>query len=109
MIKTSDYIVVETKVAKNNINKYLKINPYKIKVVGNTYNSFFNSYYKQIKGYNVKTKTFKLLTLSSFYSHKNLLIIKSVLKRLEKISDKNFIFYLTIDPNKFEKYFKKNI
>lgn len=102
----ANYLIVETKVAKNNISRYLKFNAEKIFVIGNTYHSI----YSQLKNNTdiVKYKrgeTFKLLVLSAFYPHKNLKIINEVIPILKRRSKKKFIFYLTINDLNFRNNF----
>lgn len=101
---SSDFIFVETQIAKNNIIKNLKIKKDIIFVVGNTYNKFFDKFFIQ-KPVKKNNQTFKLLTLSSYFVHKNLEIIIDVLKVLNKKSKKSFIFYLTIDEKVFKSIF----
>lgn len=104
--KTSSYLVVETEIAKKNIIEYLGFKSSKIFVVGNTCSNFFSDN-KEIKHAKDKN-TFKLITISAFYKHKNLEIINDVVKILKQKSSVNFKFYLTIDDKTFLKTFKRN-
>ncbi len=102
--RDTDFLIVETSIAKNNIAKYLGYDKNKIFVVGNTYSSHFN---KDVKKYS-KNSTFRLITISAFYKHKNLKIINEVTKFLKIKSKQKFQFYLTIDNESFENTFANN-
>ena len=104
--KTSSFLVVETEVAKNNIIKFLTFPKSRIFVVGNTYSNIYDEYNKVLK-----TKDnieFKLLTLSSYYKHKNLVIINEVADMLNNQFELDVKFYLTIKNNVYLKYFGAN-
>tara|TARA_R110002033_G_scaffold39384_1_gene79109 strand:- start:287 stop:1393 length:1107 start_codon:yes stop_codon:yes gene_type:complete len=100
----TDYLIVETDVAKKNIVEFLNYNKNKIYVVGNTYSSHFNMKVETFK----KSSNFKLITISAFYKHKNLEIINSVTKFLRKKSNNKYQFFLTIDKEAFENVFGNN-
>ena len=106
---TSSFLVVETEVAKNNISKFLSFPKSKIFVVGNTYSGVYNKCIKEPRPNN--NKFFKLLTLSSYYKHKNLSIINKVSDILNNEYQLNVKFYLTINHEEYLKNFKetKNI
>lgn len=102
-IKKSDYLIVETNTAKQNIVKYLNYSESKIFVVGNTYHQVFN---RTIKPSNiVDTKVFKLLVLTSLYPNKNLEVINDVVKILRSKSDVKFQFLLTLSDDVFKRNF----
>jgi glycosyltransferase involved in cell wall biosynthesis len=105
-IAKADYIVVETKVAKTNISRYLGINDDRIFVVGNTYHSIY-SHLEKSKNLNEQKRDefFKLLVLSAFYPHKNLKIINEVIPILKSKTKKKFVFYLTIKDQDFRNNF----
>lgn len=107
--KTATFLVVETQIAKNNISKFLSFPSDKIFVVGNTYSNIYNEYQTKPKSNN--HKEFKLLTLSSYYKHKNLAVIKEVAEILNNQFNLNVKFYLTINNSQYLKYFglEKNI
>lgn len=106
LINKSDILIVETQTAKLNIVDNLKISSDRIFVVGNTYHSIFSQYKKQYSLEDVNANApFKLLSLSSFYPHKNLEIINSVIAELKIKSTKSFKFYLTIKEEQFEENF----
>lgn len=102
--KDTDYLIVETNVAKNNIEKYLNYNRDKIFVVGNTYSNHFN---KKVNKYN-EDSVFKLITISAYYKHKNLIIINEVINFLREKSKEKFQFFLTIDKQVFSDVFGAN-
>ena len=94
-------IIVETNDAKTKIFKHIGINKKKIEVIGNTFGSHFYDH-KPIGNNN--TKDFKLLTLASYYVHKNLEIIPKVLNELNKIKPNYFKFFLTLKNKEFKKF-----
>ena len=104
--KHSDFLIVETNVAKRNIVNYLKIRNSDIFVVGNTYGSHFDNYGEVITV--PKPAVFNLITISAFYKHKNLTIINEVIKVLKEKSAIQFKFHLTIDEEKFKHEFGSN-
>lgn len=105
-ITKADYIIVETKVAKTNIFRFLGINDDRIYVVGNTYHPIYSKLKKNANSNQYKKDTiFKLLVLSAFYPHKNLKIINEVIPILKSKSKKKFVFYLTIKDQDFRNNF----
>tara|TARA_R110002051_G_scaffold31371_2_gene71524 strand:+ start:6769 stop:7896 length:1128 start_codon:yes stop_codon:yes gene_type:complete len=104
--KTSSFLVVETELAKKNISKYLNYPTSKIFVVGNTCSNIYNEYKKKPKLN--RNKEFKLLTLSSYYKHKNLGIINNVADILNNQFKLNVTFYLTIKHEEYLKNFREN-
>lgn len=105
-IKKSDYLIVETKTAKQNIIKYLHYNGDEIFVVGNTFHQIF----KKAKALKKSTNesSFKLLVLSSFYPNKNLSIINEVVQQLSSKSKIKFKFLLTLPEDTFNENFAKH-
>ena len=105
-IKTeASHFILETDDAKNRVNKFLNIPKSKISVVSNTYNSVFNK--KNLKTSSnplLNNNSFKLITISSYYPHKNLEIINSVINYIPK--KYNVKFYLTLPQDIFLKKFK---
>jgi glycosyltransferase involved in cell wall biosynthesis len=93
--------IVQTDDVNQRLRKALKTK--KVYTVSNTHSSFFN---------NFKDKDFKLpakqaneywfITISSYYKHKNLEIIPSVIKELQKKGFTNCKFILTLPPQRFE-------
>ena len=78
----------------------LNINSSNISVVSNTYNSVFN---KKISPHKIplifKNNSFKLITISSYYNHKNLEIINDLINVIPEKYD--IKFYLTIKQSIF--------
>ncbi|MCK0192657.1 glycosyltransferase [Arenibacter sp. F20364] len=104
--KTATFLVVETELAKKNISKYLTYPTSKIFVVGNTYSKIYNEYKTEPKFKDKKNFTF--LTLSSYYKHKNLLIINKVSEILNSEYNLNVKFILTIKKEEYLKNFGQN-
>ncbi|MCM4167384.1 hypothetical protein KCTC52924_02966 [Arenibacter antarcticus] len=108
-IKKSDFLIVETDTAKKNIISHLKIKEDKIFVVGNTFHQVFESHDNiEWNAIIEKSKCYKLLVLSSFYPHKNLLILNKVVEILREKSHNKFKFFLTIPDDKFNEAFPEN-
>lgn len=104
-IESSHYIL-ETEEAKNSFSKILKIPKLNIDVVPNTFNSVFLNKLNQIDKYSklFDSNFFNLLTISSYYPHKNLEIIPEVISFIPK---NNLIkFYVTLEEDVFSKIFK---
>jgi glycosyltransferase involved in cell wall biosynthesis len=104
--RDADYYVVQTDATKKGLGKEVDIPLKKIFVVGNT----FDSSYQMIKNKTVELlprieNEFRLITITHYYPHKNLEIIKAVLPYLEH-ENENYIFYITIDQDKYDKLFK---
>lgn len=105
--KESSHFILETEDAKNRFSKYSNLNSHKISVVSNTYNSVFNKKIYQVKTPSIfKNNSFKLITISSYYNHKNLDIINNLVKVIPKEYD--IKFYITIEQSVFLKKFKKS-
>ena len=102
-IKKSDYLIVETEVAKRNIEKHLRYSSEKIFVVGNTYHQSFIK--EPIKIKKCTNDIYKILVLSANYPHKNLNIINEVIKKLNLKSNFKFQFILTIPNKQFRENF----
>lgn len=99
--KHCDYFITETDDVSKRLAKRLSIPSNKIFTVSNTYNSIFNSPEKwkyKLTLSKISSSSFKLLTISSFYTHKNLTVIPQVIDYLvEKYPEFEFIFILSID------------
>lgn len=107
-IAKSDFLIVETHIAKNNIIKFLKIPENKIYVVGNTYHPVYERYKKRMSITTNDNDQYILLVLSAFYPNKNLKIINEVITILRNKTDKKIIFYLTLKDKDFEAHFSKS-
>jgi len=106
LIKNSEIFITETRDASERMAKKLKIDQKRVFTVSNTVNKVYIDY---ISKYDVSKKyfeeEFKLFTLSAFYPHKNLDIIKKVIPFLER-SNQKVKFYITIDKENYERMFK---
>ena len=102
--KTTDHLVVETNVAKENIVKLLKYPRSKVHVIGNTCSAVYDEYQPKY----IESNTRNLFTLSAYYNSKNLDIINEVSKVLIEKSKKTFHFFLTIDETIFKEKFGDN-
>jgi glycosyltransferase involved in cell wall biosynthesis len=102
----SNFFYVETEDAKLRLTSFLgnkKENNY---VVSNTYNSIFNLPFNRSRILPVKKNNqIRLLTIASYYKHKNLEIINEVASELKKKCTLNFSFVLTINHDIFKKRF----
>lgn len=109
---TTDYLIVETNAAKVNIVRELNFPGDRIFVVGNTCSKVFNEFEaigrKKIYLHN-DVKYFNLLTLCSFYPHKNLPILQEVSIELKRRNINNVVFYLTIESEIFSRFFKDDM
>jgi glycosyltransferase involved in cell wall biosynthesis len=107
-IRNAGHYCVETEDAKEKLSSFLSKKKENIDVISNTYHSAFNP---QLNGDLIlpskRSNEIRLITISSFYQHKNLEIIKDVITELKNKSRLNFIFILTIDFSTFEKIFKE--
>lgn len=108
-----DYIWCETTDVESRLHILFKFPAEQIFVISNSYSSFFSAYDEKDK-IPKYSSTFKLLTVSAYYMHKNIEIIKKVIPHLK--NKLNFCFILTIPESKFnsifnskEREFVKNI
>jgi glycosyltransferase involved in cell wall biosynthesis len=106
-IRNAEYYFVESEDAKKRLSSFLAKSKDNIYVVSNTYHSVFNL---QLKGNHIlppkRKNEVRLLTISAYYQHKNLEIIKDVISELKKKSALKFIFILTINASIFENKFE---
>lgn len=105
--KNSSFYHVETQDAKKRLAKYLNHNPEKIFVVSNTYNPYFDNF-EVSKPFILPPKDkneYRLLLLSTYYSHKNFEIINKVTEIFSAKNIKNIKFITTIDQNLFTSLF----
>jgi len=111
--RNSKYYFVESEDAKLRLSLFLHKSKDDIYVISNTYHSVFDL---QVVGNSLmpskKNDEIRLVTISSYYQHKNIEIIKEVISELKKKSTLKYIFILTINHIIFEskfKEFKENI
>jgi glycosyltransferase involved in cell wall biosynthesis len=104
--------LIESEDAKKRLSIFLNINLNNIHVISNTYHAVFK---KEIRNYHLlsaRKGEIRLITITSYYGHKNLEIIKETIDHLKKKSSLKFVFVLTINSSLFEskfKDFKENI
>jgi len=100
-----DAILVQTNDVKNRLEKALSSGA-PIYVVSNTVNGYFlNLSVHQNKLPPKQPGEIRLLTVSSYYPHKNLDIIKPVVRLLEEKGYFSFRFVLTLPDDKFQEEF----
>lgn len=89
--------VVETEVVKSRIVSRLGVDSDKIFVISNSYSPAFEQRLLERQNY-IQPSNDKIVVFipSSFYYHKNLLILPQVLKVLKSISDQKIFFKFTI-------------
>jgi len=100
----ADSLIVQT----DDVNKRLKAHFPKIPIytVSNTVNSCFrNPEFYPDKLPERKTNEVRLLTLSSWYTHKNIKIIRDLIDYYERIDVNHFRFVLTLPDKIFEREF----
>lgn len=92
----ADMWVVEAECAKNGMAKRLYVQKKNIHVVMNTCAKHYIE--KKPRDYKIQTnKRIKILTLSSYYPHKNFEIIPSIAKELKLLGHKDFEFIVTFE------------
>ncbi len=106
--KNGSHYVSETNEVTNRLKYILKRGQYY--TVGNTYNSFFNSFIPTKKGFlKLRLKNeFRFLSPCAFDDHKNLTILNEVIPLLNKKKN-NIKFVLTIDNDIYEKKFNSEV
>ena len=99
--------VVQTDDVNQRVRKALKTN--KVFTVTNTCNNYFRNPKAFPKRLPEKASDeIRLLTLTSYYNHKNLELIPLVANELEKRGISNVKFVLTLAESDFEKYIEKH-
>ena len=101
--RDADYYVVQTDDINERVRKALGTD--KVKTVTNT----ASNYYRDWTAYPAKlpekkVRTFRFVTISSYYGHKNLEIIPKVLHELRKREIDNVEFVLTLKAEDFENH-----
>lgn len=100
-----DVIFVQTDIVKERLSKALKPGAIILKV-SNTVNAVFLRQGRQTSKLPEKAPgELRLLTLSSYYAHKNLDIIKPVIQVLKAKGAAHFRFVLTLPQDKYEMIF----
>lgn len=100
--RDADFYVVQTDDVNSRVRKALKTD--KVNTVTNT----ASNYYRDWKAYPAKLPekekgTFRFVTISSYYEHKNLKLIPNVLSELRRRGIGNVEFVLTLKKEDFEK------
>jgi len=105
--KDADYYVVETNDVKNRLVDILDMDTKTISVISNTYSSIFdNSIHDYFSLPTKKPNTFRLVTITYNYPHKNLKIIPKVIHYL-KMTEINYEFIITIDELSYKNLFRR--
>jgi glycosyltransferase involved in cell wall biosynthesis len=100
-----DVIFVQTDIVKERLSKALSPGAIILKI-SNTVNAVFLRDYKRASKLAVKKPgELRLLTVSSYYAHKNLDIIKPVIDMLKAKGQTGFRFVLTLPQEKYETIF----
>lgn len=100
-----DYYITETTDVANRLSRFLGVDRSNVFTVSNSYHQVFDDARNCDKfGFIRNDHRFKLLTVSSYYQHKNLDIIKQIID-LNLLST-DTVFVLTLDPSDFEKHFE---
>lgn len=103
--KHCDYWITETVDVADRLSLRLNIQRKNIFTVNNVCNGIFDHPEKWITSNKIAKENkagFKLVTISSFHIHKNLLIIPSVIDYLRTAHpDFNFVFILTVEADNF--------
>lgn len=106
--KNAEYYYSETANVSKRLSQFVNINEKKVFTIGNTYNHVFNNPLINLKILpSKKEQEFRLITISSYYIHKNLTIINEIIP-LIKTSNINIKFILTIPENIFRMKFMQN-
>ncbi len=99
----ADAYVVQTDDVRQRLKKFIKKE--KIYTVFNTINSHYLAAKETpLKLPEKKNNEYRLLTLSAWYPHKNLVIIKKVIDVLRAKQMSNITFIITIDDESFERH-----
>jgi glycosyltransferase involved in cell wall biosynthesis len=98
--------VVETEDVRLRFAKFINVPKEKIKVTHNTFHAVFNEDVKDLRLLPDKeSDEFWLISISAFYPHKNLAVIKKIIPLLKNASIR-FKFILTLPENEFKTHFE---
>ncbi|NEW78105.1 MAG: glycosyltransferase family 4 protein [Gelidibacter sp.] len=106
--QNADYFHIETEDAKNRLSRYHNVPLENIFVASNSHHKIFNGNYQYFKLPKKRKNEFRLITISAFYSHKNIKIINKLVNELCKIKDFEFTFFVTLPQPIFDKNFIKS-
>lgn len=102
--RDADYLWCETEDVRSRLHRHFGFPIEQISVAGNTHGAQFFPYMRQNAVRKVAADgTFKLLTVSAYYPHKNLEIIKKVIPYL--VGKIKFQFVLTISKEDYQRVF----
>lgn len=107
--KNGKYFVSETEDVSKRLIEILNFQKDNVFTVSNTYSDYFNNSI-DTNNSNLPLKQendFWFLSLCSLANHKNLTILNKVIPMLNRNTDKNIKFVLTIDQNLFEQKFEE--
>jgi glycosyltransferase involved in cell wall biosynthesis len=102
------HYVCETQDVRKRLPNYIKCDLNNVYTVTNTFNHYFENFKKNENIFlpQKSLHEFRMVTLSSFATHKNLAILNQVIPELKKqCSNIRFIFVLTVDSVLFEENF----
>lgn len=102
--KEGDFFIGETELVKQKMIKYKISSQEKTFVVSNTCHKVFDNRDKWLD-VSLDDNRFRLITISSFYKHKNFGIIKKVVPFLEQMNV-SCCFYLTLPQDTFNREFR---
>lgn len=105
--KDSKYYLVETDDVRNRLSGFLNKPKENIFTVSNTHNAVFKNFVPSSSRLltNKEKKEFRLLTLSTYYSHKNFEIINKVVPVLNSIKIDYVRFVLTLEEETYSGIF----
>src|SRR5690606_18024313 len=101
----ADYYIVETEVVKQRLSKFMQFPLSKIFVVSNTYNHFFDQPQPQSDLSKLPKDGFKLLTIATNYTHKNLKVYKPIVEYFRKRGIHDIFFIVTLPSEEYEKLY----
>lgn len=105
-INDADEYVVQTDDVKNRLKKWLKKDA--VHTVFNSCSSYFYKPYTYPPKLPMKESgEFRMLTLSAWYPHKNINIVKDILDNLSSMERLQIKFVLTLPDSIFQKHFPK--
>jgi glycosyltransferase involved in cell wall biosynthesis len=99
--KDCDFYWCETEIVKERMERFLGLK--NIYVIGNTASHYFLEFKGDISDY-TEFETFKMLTVSAYYPHKNLDLIKKIIPFIKQ-DGRKIKFYLTLPEAIFAKMF----
>lgn len=103
--KEGDFLIVETNDVKEKLNKLYSRPMEEVFVVHNTFNDVYNRFtYENVIG--MDANKFRFLVLSAYYPHKNLEIIKPIVRELIRKGVSDVQFVLTMKDDDYHSNFE---